>query len=135
MSLSTSDKVALPLTILVSDETQLEYHRDKALSAQQRDYLARMDEQMDTGIPLGGVALEQPDSVQRAQFVALQLLEGLQQGNDALIAAACAYLAHRLPDLTQVKATPVEGGFSVELVFNEPHVKEVAVEFTPRGPS
>jgi hypothetical protein len=91
-----------------------------------------MDQQMDAGVQLGGKSIEKPDGLQRAQFVALQVLEGLQQGNEALIAAGCAYLARRLPDLTQVKARLVEGGFSVELVFNEPYVKEVAVELIPR---
>jgi hypothetical protein len=132
MSVSKNDNGVLPFVILVNDEAQLEYHRGKALSAQQRAYLERMDRQMDAGVPLGGVSIEKPDDLQRAQFVALQVLKGLQQGNEALIAAGCAYLARRLPDLTQVKARLVEGGFSVELVFNEPYVKEVAVELTPR---
>lgn len=133
MSLSTTDNEALPFTILVNHEAQLEYHRDRALSAPQRAGLERMDQQMDAGVRLAGVAVEKPDKLQRAQFVALQILEGLRQDNEALVAAGCAYLASRLPDLTQVKASLVEGGFSVELVFNEPYVKEVAVEFPSRG--
>ena len=132
MGLSTDDKGVLPFVILVNDEAQLEYHRDKVLSAQQRAYLERMDRQMDAGIQVGGESIENPDALQRAQFVALQVLEGLQQGNEALIAAGCAYLASCLPDLTQVKARLVKGGFSVEFVFNEPYVKEVVVKLTPR---
>lgn len=132
MNISTTDDGPLPFTILVNDEAQLEYQRGKPLSAQQQDYLARMDGQMDAGVLLGGVRVEQPDHLQRAQFVAIQVLEGLQRGDDALTAAGCAYLASRLPDLTQVRASLVNGGFSVELVFNEPYVKEVAVQFSPR---
>lgn len=132
MNLSTTDNGPLPFTILVNNEAQLEYHRGKDLSAQQCAYLERMDQQMDAGVQLGGVCIEKPDRLQRAQFVAIQVLEGLQQGNEALTAAGCAYLARRMPDLTQIKASLVEGGFSVELVFNEPYVKEVAVGLTPR---
>jgi hypothetical protein len=90
---------------------------------------------MQTGFRLGGIAVARPDKLQRAQFVAIQVIEALQAGNDAMIAAGCAYLASRLPDLTQVIARLTDGGFAAELVFNQPYVKEVAVDFTPHRPS
>ena len=124
-----------PLTIVVNGQPQIEYHRGKPLAVAQRACLERMDEQMSAGIRLGHASLAQPDALQRAQFVATQLLDGLQNGNDPLVAAGCAYLASRLPDLTQVKARVVDGGFSAELVFNEPYVKEVAVDFPVRPSS
>ena len=120
------------LTILVNDEPQLEYDRSKRLPEAQQEYLERMDKRMNGGIQLGGAPVDSPDTLQRAQFVAIQVIEGLQDGNESLVAAACAYLASRMPDLTQVKAKLVEEGYSVELVFDEPHVKEVAVQFSPR---
>jgi len=135
MTVSTTDSNAEPLAIVVNGEVQVEYHRGKKLPQAQHVYLDRMDEQMGAGVQLGGVRVTQPDALQRAQFVATQLLEGLQNGNDPLVAAGCAYLASRLPDLTQVKARVVDGGFSAELVFNEPYVKEVAVEFPARPSS
>jgi hypothetical protein len=128
----TSDNAALPLTVLINGEPHIEYHRGKPLPAAQHVCLDRMDEQMSGGVELGGARVPEPDTLQRAQFVAIQVIEGLQSGNDALIAAGCAYLASRLPDLTQVKARLVNGGFSAELIFNHPFVKEVAVDFTPR---
>ena len=134
MTASTTDSNAEPLVIVVNGEVQVEYHRGKPLPQAQHAYLDRMDEQMRGGVRLGGVRVAQPDALQRAQFVATQLIEGLQKGSDPLVAAGCAYLASRLPDLTQVKARVVDGAFSAELVFNEPYVKEVAVEF-PAPPS
>jgi len=134
MNVSTTDSSAEPLAIVVNGEVQVEYHRGKSLPQAQQAYLDRMDEQMGAGVKLGGVLVAQPDALQRARFVATQLLDGLQNGNDPLVAAGCAYLASRLPDLTQVKARVVDGGFSAELVFNEPYVKEVAVDF-PVHPS
>lgn len=122
---------ASPLTVLVNGEPHLEYHRGKPLADAQRGYLDRMDEQMSGGVLLGGVEVARPDTLQRAQFVAIQVIEALRDGNDALSAAGCAYLATRLPDLTQVKARLVDGGFSAELVFNRPYVREVAVDFPP----
>ncbi len=122
------------LTVLINDEPHLEYDRGKRLPKSQQAYLGRMDERMDAGIQLGGIRVNSPDTLQRAQFVAIQVIEGLQDGNESLIAATCAYLASRMPDLTQVKAKLVEEGYSVELVFDEPHVNEVAVQFSPRLP-
>mgnify|MGYP001829230828 CR=1 FL=1 len=135
MTLPEQPGILPPLTIVINGEAHLEYDRSKPLPEAQRDYLVRMDERMDAGVQLGGADVDQPDALQRAQFVAIQVIEGLQAGNDALVAAACAYLASRMPDLTQVKARLVDSGFSAELVFNEPYVKEVAVDFSPRPTS
>lgn len=132
MSTSSTDKRHTPLIVLVNGEAQVEYQRGKQLPDAQRAYLDRMDEQMNGGIPLGGVPVERPELLQRAQFVAVQLIQALQTGNEALTAAGCAYLANRLPDLTQVRSRLVGDRFSTELVFNQPYVKEVAVSFTPR---
>ena len=120
------------LTILIDNQPQLEFDRSQGLPDRQLAYLDRMDAQMDTGIRLDDEQVEQPDTLQRAQFVALHLIEALQQDNDALVAASCAYLARRLADLKQVKALSVEGGFTLELVFDEPYVQETVVEFVPR---
>ena len=120
------------LTVLVNGDPHLEYYRSRPLSEAQRAGLERMDQRMGEGVVLGGIRVERPDTLQRAQFVAIQVLEALNSGNDAMVAAGCAYLATRLPDLTQVRARLVDGGFSAELVFNRPYVKEVAVDFVPR---
>jgi hypothetical protein len=135
MNNTRNSKPPLPLSVIVNGEVQLQYDRGKPLSDSQLASLDRMDEQMDRGVRLEDEEIAQPDKLQRAQFVSLQLLEALQYSNDAMSAAGCAWLASRLPDLTQLKARLVNGGFSVELVFNEPYVREVSVDFTPRPQS
>lgn len=120
------------LVVLVDDQPQLEFDRGKALPEQQLAYLDRMDGKMAAGIRLGAEQVENPDLLQRARFVAEHLIEALQQGNEALVAASCAYLAQRLPDLQQVRAHLVDDGFTAELVFDEPYVRETVVEFSPR---
>lgn len=132
MNDANNKQPAAGLTILVNGAPHLEYDRDKALPEHQLAYLDRMDERMNRGIELGGAQVDNPDALQRAQFVAIQVIEGLQDGNEPVVAASCAYLASRMPDLTQVRAQLVEQGYSVELVFAEPYVKEVAVQFSPR---
>ncbi len=124
-----------PLIVLVGGDSLLEYDRGKSLSDGQLAYLDRMDRQMDSGIRLGGDWIERPQALQRASFVAAQLVDALQRDDEVLIAACCAYLANRLPDLKQIKASLLDAGFSVELVFDRPYVKEATIEFVPRSSS
>lgn len=120
------------LTVVVDGQPHLEYDRNTPLPERQLRYLDRMDEKMDQGISLGGETVSGPDALQRAQFVALHLLDAMRDGEDGLIAASCAYLANRLPDLHQVRLNQTGEGVSAELVFDEPYTKEVAVDFSPR---
>jgi hypothetical protein len=135
MSGSRGNGGETPLVVVVNGEAQVEYHRGRALAQKQRACLDGMDAQMAGGVQLGGEQVDSPDTLQKAQCVAIQLIEALKNGNDAMIAAGCAYLATRLPSLSQVRASLVDGGFSAELVFDEPFVKEVAVNFPTHRPS
>ena len=135
MSVSIGPSQHPVLVVLVNGEVQLEYDRSKALPESQLRYLDRMDQQMDAGLRLGADWVEHPDTQQRAKFVAMHLVEALQQDNEASIAASCAYLANRLPDLKQVKAKLLGVGVSMELVFDKPYVVENTVSFIPRSDS
>jgi hypothetical protein len=119
----------LALVVVVNGQPSLEYDRNRPLDEKQCAGLDRMDHQMDAGIRLQGDWLHDPDRIQRAQFVASHLIEALQNGNEALSAAACAYLAVRLPGLQQVCATLTGGAVSLELVFDRPWVAEIRVDF------
>ncbi|HEY9199408.1 MAG TPA: hypothetical protein VIR60_08580 [Gammaproteobacteria bacterium] len=109
--------------------SQLEYQRAMPLEPAQREYLDRLDRRMDAGIEFDGRRIEQPNPLQRAQFIALQLLAAVQAGNEGVAAATCAYLANRVPDLKQVRATTRGGLLSFDLVFDKAYAKEVKVEF------
>jgi len=116
------------LVVLVNGESQLEYDRTKALPPKQLEFLDIMDEKMSKGISLNGSTIAGPDTVQRAQFVSMQLIAALIDSNDQLIAASCAYLANRLPDLKQLK---VDEDFNFDLVFDEEYKNKVQVAFNP----
>ncbi|HHJ14167.1 MAG TPA: hypothetical protein ENJ79_07280 [Gammaproteobacteria bacterium] len=120
------------LVVVLDGQPVLEYRPGHALKARQLEYLRRMDARLDAGIELGGQAVARPDPVQRAQFVALRMIEALQAGEEQPAAAALAWLATRMPDLKQVRAGTGGDAVPVELVFDEPWVEEVAVSFTPR---
>jgi len=117
------------LVVVLDGVSQLEYVRATALVPAQQDYLDRLDQKMDAGIELAGLHIQQPDALQRAQFIAVQLVQAVQAGNEAQAAVTCAYLANRIPDLKQVRATTRAGLLSFDLVFDKAFSKEVKVEF------
>jgi len=117
------------LAVVLNGTLQLEYHRDKPLPDAQHQYLDRMDQFMDSGITLGGVRINAPDQLQRAQFVASSLIQSLHDDNESLAAASCAYLATRIPELRQIKATEVNEQRSIDLVFDKHYVPEQTIKF------
>lgn len=117
------------LAVVLDGISQLEYARETALAQPQLDYLDRLDNKMDAGVELVGLHIKQPDALQRAQFIALQLLKAVEAGDEAAAAASCAYLANRIPDLKQVRATTRTGMLCFDLVFDKVYSKEVKVEF------
>lgn len=119
------------LVIVLNGQSVVEYDRNKRLPGHQRQFLDKMDSDMDQGIELMNEKIAKPDNVQRAQFVAMHLVQSLLQEDDAMIAASCAYLASRLPDLKQVKANEQGDMISFHLVFDEPLNNQVSVQFDP----
>lgn len=120
------------MAVLLNGTAQIEYNRDISLPGKQREYLDRMDQDMDEGIQLGNQYVENPNQIQRAQFIALHLVQSLLADNEQHIAASCAYLAERLTDLKQVKAvTKPDGAIGIDLVFTEDYKNQVKVEFMP----
>lgn len=119
------------LVIVFNGQSVVEYDRNKRLPGHQRQFLDKMDSDMDQGIELMNEKIVKPDNVQRAQFVAMHLVQSLLQEDDAMIAASCAYLASRLPDLKQVKANEQGDMISFHLVFDEPLNNQVSVQFDP----
>ena len=119
------------MVVLFNGEALFEYDRTRALPENQRQYLDRMDQQMDAGIALGNENIVNPDQQQRAQFVAFTLVTAIQEDNEAVIAAMNSYLAVRYPDLKQVKADTDEDSKKVmfDLIFDQEHKNQVKVSF------
>ena len=116
------------MAVLLNDIAQLEYDREKPLTDYQATYLVKMDEKMDAGIELNGQAIANPDLNQRSQFIAANLLDALKRNDESMSAALCSYLADRLPDLKQIKITEQDENVTIDMVFNEEYVKQVAVD-------
>ena len=118
------------LGVLIDGIAQLEYDRDKPLPDHQAVYLDKMDERMKLGIEIGNEIIENPDINQCAQFIAANLLNALQTGNEEMSAALCTWLANRLPDLKQIKYDKDGEQVSIDLVFDEDYGKQTAVTFS-----
>ena len=119
----------LPFAVVINGEKVIEHDRGKRLTGLQRRFLDEMDQKMlAEGIRMGSEQIDDPDPLQRAQFIANTLFNALDSDNEALAAACCSYLARRLPDLQQVKAKKEnDGATMIELVFDR-SFEQAAIE-------
>lgn len=118
------------MAVLLNDIAQLEYDRNRPLSDYQETYLDSMDRKMDEeGIDIDGALVQNPDTNQKIQFVAANLLSAMRSDNEGLTSALCTYLATRMPDLKQVKYTDTDGDVTIDLVFDEDYKGQVQVKF------
>jgi hypothetical protein len=121
------------LTIVINGASQVVYDRDKPLAAHQGEFLDKMDSNMDAGITLDDVGIKTPSALQRAQFVALQLISAIQESDEQRAAAMLAYLANRIPELKQVRATRKDEEVGFDFVFDKDYVPEAKMHFMKPG--
>jgi len=119
------------LVVLLNGTPMLEYNRDRALSPSQEQSLKLMSEKLDQGFDLGNQHVDRPKLEQKIEFVTANLVSAMLNDKETLAAASCAYLAHALPELKQVKAIEVDGEISIELIFDREFQAEEKLNFTP----
>lgn len=117
------------LVAVVNGDAKIEYDRSKPLPENQLEYLDKMDEKMEMGIPSGQGNIFAPDQEQRAQFVANQLMMAIDAENDQLIAASMAYLAMRMPELKQVSIKEEDGNKQISLIYDKEYAAPQAINF------
>ena len=106
----------ISLTIFANDQISYEYDKETIIDEQRLAFFDKMDSDMDRGIKIQGELITNPDNRQRATFVAMNLIRALKQNNEAIISASCAYLVHRLPALSEVRARDQGSTVNIELV-------------------
>lgn len=104
------------LNIIINDQLAFEYDRSTVLDDKQLAFLEQMDRDMDRGIRMYGELITEPDSKQKASLVAMNLLKGLQQEDNARIEVSCTYLSSRLPHVVEVHARDLDGRVNIEFV-------------------
>lgn len=107
------------LTIFINDQSVFEYDREISFEDKQLAFLDKMDSDMEHGIKIYGELIVKPDHEHRARFIAMNLIKALQQDNEASIAASCAYLVNRRPELIEIHATDGDGRVVIDLVDDE----------------
>ena len=119
------------LVVVVNGQAVIEYDRNKRLPGHQREFLDKMDADMQQGVEIGGEQIPNPDIKARAKYVAIHLINAIMNEHDGMIAASCAYLANRLPELKQIKVNEQNDEFSFDLVFDQEYNNAVNVQFDP----
>ena len=119
------------LIVVLNGQPVIEYDRNIRLPGHQRSFLDKMDMDMDKGVSINGQSTANPDLGVRAQYIAMHLIQAIQNDNEAMISAMSAYLANRIPDLKKVVADEHGENISIDLVFNEEDNNKVAVQFDP----
>lgn len=104
------------LTVFINGQAAYECDREMVLEPGQLKFLDKMDSDMDRGVKIQGELITNPDNRQRALFIAMNLIKALQQDNDAIKFASCAYLVNRMSSLVEVRASDQENTISIELV-------------------
>lgn len=107
------------LLVLINGTKALDYDKNTRQPGKQRQFLDAMDLDMDEGIELNDERIASPDKMQRANYVAMNLLYGIEKKNKGMILATCGYLANRLPELKQISAIEKGNEITMELIFNE----------------
>ena len=80
---------------------------------------------MNLGIEIGDEVIDQPDTDQRARFVAGNLAHAILSDQESMCSALCSYLATRLPELKQVKIDNKDEEMTIEFIFDEDYKKQV----------
>lgn len=104
------------LNIIINDQLAFKYDRSTVLDDKQLAFIEQMDRDMDRGIRMYGELITEPNSKQKASFVAMNLVKGLQQEDNARIEVSCAYLSNRLPHVVEVHARDLDGRVNIEFV-------------------
>ena len=117
------------LAILLNGIAQIEYDRNEPLDPKQTEYLDMMDTKMQLGFVVGEHHIASPGIEQKTEFVASNLYHAIKGDNEAMASAMTTYLAVRFPDLKQVKFQDDTGDVAIELIYDQPYTKQVAVQF------
>jgi len=107
------------LEIQVNKKTVMEYDRNTRLPGKQREFLDKMDFDMNAGIYFVDKHYDNPDALQRGKYVAMKLIQAIQTNNHGMMNAMCAYLINRLPELNRLTVEENVEEVAINLIFDE----------------
>lgn len=107
------------LSVYINKNKIFDYDKTTRLPGKQRQYLDNMDYDMDQGIEINDKLISSPNKMQRANYVAMNLLHGIETDNKGLISATSAYLVNRIPDLESIQAVENGDEITMDLILSE----------------
>jgi len=107
------------LSVYLNGTKVLDYDKNTRQPGKQRQFLDGMDLDMDEGIELNGEIVDSPNKMQRANYVAMSLLYGIEKNSEGMISATSGYLANRFPELKQIRSIEHGDEITMDLIFNE----------------
>lgn len=105
--------------LTINDEKIIEYDRQQRLPGKQREFLEKMDLDMDAGVNIGDTTVHEPDQLCRVQYVTMHLIRAIDTNDEHMKSAMCAYLATRSPDLNKIIVKQQGEDVEVEFVFDD----------------
>jgi len=102
------------IKLFVNGQVAFDFDKDMVLDESHLTFIDKMDSDMKKGIKINGELFSNPDKLQRAEFTVMNLIRALQQENQAIVEASCAYISNRLPEIYEVHVKSHESGVKVE---------------------
>lgn len=108
------------LHVLLNKQLVLEFDRNKPTPEIQLEYLNNMDARLDAGIQVGNKTIVPKNQLEKAQYVANNMVNSLLKDDFNQAIAMCTYLGNRLKDLKQVVCVGKEddSGMQIEFVYD-----------------
>lgn len=116
--------------LVVNEETVLQFDRDISIPENQKAFLMQMEIKMSGGFDLAGEFIKKPDLMQKAQFVALNMLDYINQENFNMAIGLFTYIVSSMPDLKQLEAVGSGNDYKIEFNFDEDLGQWQTVNFT-----
>jgi hypothetical protein len=107
------------LSVFINNQIVLSYDKNTRHPGKQCQFMDTMDLDMNEGIEVNGEIITNPDKMQRANYVVMSLLYGIENKSEGMISATCGYLVNRLPELKQIRAVENGQDVTLDLIFDE----------------
>lgn len=101
--------------VTLNNQTIHEYNEARIPGRLNR-YLDQMDQDMEKGIQLGNSWEEHPTELQKQQYVAMVLFDGLEKNDSNLVNVVSAYLFDRYKTLSEINFEQNEELINLKIV-------------------
>jgi len=110
--------------IVTIDSKVIHQYEETRNPARLRRYLDELDLHMEEGVQLGEIFVNNPDTFQKQQYIAMLLIQALDENNSNNVNVYSAYLLRSGPDLSEVNVS-LQGDMCSLKLITSTHNKEI----------